>query len=122
MSQAITHFAVGATIAILALTFLVPNVRYPRTWTLIAGGWAMIPDASKLLESSTTLAFHDSIWADLFWAHRTLDRADPTDSTVWASVAVAGFLIATVIAERRSYRALESVRTGPDDHALLDRK
>lgn len=66
MSQAITHFAVGATIAILAATFLVPNVRYPRTWTIVAGGCAMVPDASKLAETSGALAFHDSVWADLF--------------------------------------------------------
>ncbi|GAB3681462.1 hypothetical protein GCM10028857_05720 [Salinarchaeum chitinilyticum] len=122
MSQAITHFAVGATIAILAVTFLVPNVRYPRTWTIVAGGWAMVPDASKLLETSGTLGFHDSVWADLFWAHRALDRADPTDSTVWASVAVAAFLGATLIAEHRSYRTLEVVRAEFEEGSVLDRE
>lgn len=120
MSQAITHFAVGATIAILVVTLLVPNVGYPRTWTIVGGGWAMVPDASKLVESPGTLAFHDSIWADLFWAHRTLDRADPTDSTLWASVAVAAFLGATLLAEHRSYRALDAVKTGLEERTPLD--
>lgn len=112
MSQGVTHFAVGATATVLVVTFLLPAVRYPRSWAVVGGLWAMLPDASKLVDAPWTLAFHDSIWADLFWAHGTLDRLDPGDSTVWATVALGAFFGATMLAERRSYRTLEPVRTG----------
>ncbi|AGN02736.1 hypothetical protein L593_13985 [Salinarchaeum sp. Harcht-Bsk1] len=104
MSQGITHFAVGATVTVLLVTVAIPTVRYPRTWTLVGGGWALVPDASKLHAVPETLAFHDSILANVCWAHRTLDRLDPGDSTTWASAALLALFGATVLAERRSYR------------------
>lgn len=121
MSQGITHFAVGATVTILTVALVVPNVRYPRTWTIVGGGWAMIPDGSKLYASEGTIAFHDSTWANVFWAHQLLDRLDPGDSTVWASGAIAAFLAATMLAEYRSYRTVEPIRTGLEEHVVFDR-
>lgn len=120
MSQGITHFAVGATVTILAAALVVPDVRYPRTWSIVGGGWAMVPDASKLYASGGTLSFHDSIWANAFWGHRLLDRLDPGDSTAWASVAVAALLGATMLAEFRSYRAVEPIRSGLEERGLVD--
>lgn len=122
MSQGITHFAVGATVTILVVALVVPAVQYPRTWSIVGGGWALVPDASKLYASSGTLSFHDSIWANVCWGHRLLDRLDPGDSTLWASVAIAALLGATLLAEHRSYRTLEPIRTGLEDHSLLDRE
>jgi hypothetical protein len=122
MSQGVTHFAVGATVTVLVVTFLIPQVRYPRSLAIVGGLWAMVPDASKLYDSSETLAFHDSVWAELFWAHRSLDRLDPADSTVLATAALAMFFGATLLAERRSYSALESIRTGFEEYHLLDRE
>lgn len=120
MSQGITHFAVGAAITILVVTLVVPDVRYPRTWTIVGGGWALVPDGSKLYASEGTLAFHDSIWADVFWGHRLLDGLDPGDSTLWASAAIAAFLAATMLAEYRSYRSVAPIRAGLEEHGLVD--
>lgn len=119
MSQGVTHFAVGAALTVVVVTVLIPNVRYPRSWAIAGGLWAMLPDASKLHDSPDALAFHDSIWAELFWAHRALDRVDPTDSTIWATVALAAFFGATLLAERRSYRTPETVRSEFEEHSLL---
>lgn len=115
MSQAITHFAVGAALTAVVVTLLVPGVRYPRTWVLVGGGWAMVPDAGKLVTDPSVLAFHGSPWADLFWFHLTLDRLDPTDSTLPAAAAVAGLILVTLLAERRSYRTPEPIRAAVDE-------
>lgn len=119
MSQGVTHFAIGAVLTVVVVTILIPNVRYPRSWAIAGGLWAMLPDASKLYDSPTTLAFHDSILAELFWAHRALDRADPTDSTIWATVALAALFGVTLAAERRSYRTPEAVRSEFEERSLL---
>jgi len=50
-----------------------------------------------------------SLWTDLFWFHRTLDRLDPTDSKAVAAVLLAFFFLATAVAECRSYRTPEVV-------------
>ena len=104
MAQGITHFAVGATLTTLLETLAVPDVRYPRVWTLLGGGWAMLPDAAKLVDSDAVYAFHYTRWADLFWGHRTLDRADADDSTLLGAAAVALFILVTAVAEHREYR------------------
>lgn len=46
---------------------------------------------------------------DVFWFHRTLDVLDPTDSKAVAAVILAFFIATTMLAERRSYRALAVV-------------
>lgn len=118
-SQAITPFALGAAITVLVVTAVVPDVRYPRTWT-IGGGWALVTDGSKLYASEGSLAFHDSVWANVFWGHQLLDGLDAGDSTLWASTAVATFLAATLLAEYRSYRTLGPIRAGLDEYGLVD--
>ncbi|MEF8915198.1 hypothetical protein [Natronomonas sp.] len=110
MSQGVTHFAVGATFTTLLVTFLVPNVRYPRVWVLAGGGWAMLPDAAKLHANPSLLALHSSRWADIFWLHFTMDRLDSTDSVVFGAVALAALLGMTALTEYRGYRALSVVR------------
>lgn len=109
VSQAIAHFAVGATATALLITLFVPNVRYPRTWIFVGGGWGMVPDVEKLVDHPTVQDFHYSIWADVFWAHGTLDRIDSGDSTIVASAAVAVLLAVTLVAEHRSYRVPEPI-------------
>jgi hypothetical protein len=110
MSQGVTHFAVGATLTTLLVSFLVLNVRYPRVWVLVGGGWAMLPDAVKLYRHPALVELHGSRFADLFWFHYTLDRLDPSDSALVGAVSIAALIAATVIAERRGYRALATVR------------
>ena len=111
MSIAIGHFVVGAALTTVAVTLLVPNVSYPRTVVLAGGGWAMVPDFHQVspFAREALLEFHRSAWADLFWFHRTLDTLDPTDSNTVAAVLLAGFILTTAVAERRSYRTPAAV-------------
>ncbi len=105
--MAIGHFAFGAAMTTLLVTVLVPTVRYPRTFVLVGGGWAMVPDfhwISPVANQQLRAIHQTSLWTDLFWFHRTLDRIDPTDSKSIAAVLLAFFILATAVAERRGYR------------------
>lgn len=112
MSLALTHFAVGSALTILVVAYLVPRVPYPRLIGLLGGVWAMIPDSYWVFPAYTEelRALHDSPLANVFWFHRFLDLSDPADSPRVAAVALAGLLVATVLAERRQYRTLARVR------------
>ncbi|MFW5963718.1 MAG: hypothetical protein ACOCQM_02540 [Natronomonas sp.] len=111
MSLAVTHFAVGATLTTLLVTLFVPNVTYPRVWTLLGGGWGMVPDIGQVYSHPVAWVFHGSRWADFFWFHRTLDVVDVSDSALVGAVAIAALIVTTAVAEHRSYRALEAVRS-----------
>ena len=111
MSLGVTHFVVGATLTTLLVTLFVPNVTYPRVWVLVGGGWGMIPDIGKVYPHPAVSALHRSQFADAFWFHRTLDVVDANDSALVGAVAIAALILATALAERRSYRALDAVRS-----------
>jgi hypothetical protein len=88
MSGALAHFAFGVAMTTLLITILVPNIRYPRTFLLAGDGWAMLPDLHWVspVYTQQLRAFHESsLWTDLFWLHRTLDRVDPSDSNTITS-------------------------------------
>ncbi|MBX0287502.1 hypothetical protein [Haloarcula salinisoli] len=106
MSIAIGHFVVGAALTTVVVTLFVPGVSYPRTIVLAGGGWAMGPDFHQVspVAREALFEFHSSPWADLFWFHRTLDTLDATDSNTVAAVLLSGFILTTLVAERRSYR------------------
>lgn len=112
MSQALTHFAVGATVTVLVVTFLVPRAPFPRLLSLVGGAWAMVPDAYRVAPAyrDELRAVHDSPATDVFFFHRWLDAADVTDSNEWAAAALAALIVATAIAEYRQYRSLRRVR------------
>ena len=76
MALDITHFAVGVGATALVVTFLVPQVSYPRTWVVLGGIWALIPRfAVELSVASGRLApLFDSRPADLFWFYHTISR------------------------------------------------
>ncbi|GAB3669065.1 hypothetical protein [Halopiger thermotolerans] len=121
MSMAIAHFAFGAAMTTLLIAFLVPSVRYPRTVLLLGGGWAMLPDfhwVSPIAKQQLHTIHQTSLWTDLFWFHRTLDRMDPTDSKTVGATMLTLFLLATAIAEHRSYRVPDVVESTYD--AYLD--
>lgn len=120
MAQAITHFAVGATLTTLLETFLPADVRYPRVWAIVGGCWAMLPDTAKLVDHDAVYAFHYTRWADLFWGHRTLDRVDRDDSTRFGAVAVGAFVLVTAVAEYRSYRSPRAVESAARAPARAD--
>ena len=106
--MALAHFAFGAAMTTLVVTLLVPTVWYPRTLVLVGGGWAMVPDfhwVSPVANAQLRQIHETSLLTDLFWFHRTWDRVDPTDSKLVAAGLVALLLVATAVAERRSYHA-----------------
>jgi hypothetical protein len=116
MSFAIGHFALGATVTALVVTYLLPKLPYPRTVVVLGGVWALLPDAAKLVPTNPDLvAFHGSLWADVFWFHRTLDRVDATDSPRLSALLVAVFVLVTFLAERRKYRTFTRVREAYDE-------
>ena len=97
----------------LAITLLVPTVWYPRTLVMLGGGWAMLPDVhwiSPVWQAELHALHGSSVWVDVFWFHRTLDRLDPGDSKLVAAGFLACFLLTTFAAESRSYRAPDPVR------------
>ncbi|MEA1931267.1 MAG: hypothetical protein U9O06_06940 [Euryarchaeota archaeon] len=76
MAFAIVHFTVGF-VSILALLWALPLTRYRLTGAFLGGIWALVPDASKILEGSQGTAvetIHDGELADLFFFHGTLDE------------------------------------------------
>jgi hypothetical protein len=114
MSMAISHFAFWAAMTTLLITVLVPNIRYPRTLLLAGGGWAMVPDlhwVSPVFTEQLRAIHQTSPWMDLFWFHRTLDRVDPGDSTAVAAVLIGLLIVATAVAEYRSYRTPDVVKS-----------
>ena len=121
--MALAHFALGAALTTLLVTFLVPGVWYPRSVILAGGAWAMIPDLHWISPIATDRLreFHNAaVWTDLFWFHRSLDRADPTDSKATAALFLVLLFAATAIAERRGYRALASVEAAYESYADAD--
>jgi len=112
MSMALAHFAFGAAMTTLLITFFLPAVRYPRTLLLVGGGWAMLPDlhwVSPVFTQQLHTIHQTSLWTDLFWFHRTLDQVDPTDSKAIAALFLGFFILATVITEHRNYRTPETI-------------
>jgi hypothetical protein len=97
-----THFAIGAALTALLVT-VASGVPYPRTLILLGGGWALVPDAAKIVSHSRLRAFHRSRLADVFWFHRTLDRVDRSDSSRVASAALALLILVTAFVEWWSY-------------------
>ncbi|SFR67864.1 hypothetical protein [Halogeometricum limi] len=105
MSLAITHFAFGAAVTMLVVTFLAPRLRFPRTVSVLGGIWAMVPDAHHVSPAYTEFfrSIQESVYANVFWAHGYLDTLDPADTNEAALVAIAFFLVATVVAETAEY-------------------
>ena len=80
MAPAITHFLVGAAIALSVAAPLVLRYDIDREhaiWLVPLGGiWGLAPDAHHIapIYAETLYAFHNSPWADVFGLHYTLDR------------------------------------------------
>ena len=112
MSLAIAHFALGAAVTVLVVTYFVPAAPYPRLVALLGGVWAMVPDAHWVspVAAAELKAIHGTPIVDVFFLHHTLDALDAGDSKLVAAAFVGLLVVATALAERREYRALERER------------
>jgi hypothetical protein len=125
VSLALAHFALGGLLTALVLSVLWPSFRFSRTAVLLGGGVAMVPDLEKLTPVyRRELAWlHDSAWADLFWFHRALDRADPADDPLVAVGLFVAFLVGSLLAELYAdYRSRRLARrtTADEDRLSTD--
>lgn len=96
MSLAIGHFALGVAgmITFLLVSGLYRRLRHPGVVAIFGGLWSLVPDAHQFLPVREWL--HESVYTNLFWFHRLLDRLDPTDS-VTVSVGFLLLMIASLL-------------------------
>lgn len=75
MSLAVTHFAVGASLTLLLVWFLVPSCRYLGSVGVLGGIWSLVPDLHYVSPVHVTelRGIKHSVWGDVFWFHRTMD-------------------------------------------------
>lgn len=101
MSLAIAHFAVGALFTVLLVVILAPHLLRSPTVVVAGGVWGMLPDTHWVLPVGAELvrSFHMTVWANLFWFHHFLDRADPTDSPKVAAATVILLLVVLSVSE-----------------------
>jgi predicted membrane channel-forming protein YqfA (hemolysin III family) len=112
------HIGIAGSITALALYFVAPGFRYRWPVLAVSCGWAVIPDFHHVLDWAPTLqahwrAAHMSAYADLFWFHRLIDRADPRDRPEYALVMWGVFflvLVGTELAIRRRQQQHERDR------------
>lgn len=76
MSLAITHFALGAVATSLLLGFLAPEIPYQRTWAVVGGLWALVPDIHYISPVYQEFLFgiKASPLGNVFWFHGLLDQ------------------------------------------------
>lgn len=108
MSMAIAHFALGATLTALLVTFVVPRTPYSRVIVVLGGVWAMVPDLHWVLPAyrAELRALSDSIVANVFWFHPLVDAYDAGDSKALAAALIGALVVATAVAEHRNYHRL----------------
>lgn len=84
MSKALVHFSVGFGSILLILTFIGDsNNPHIILYAVFSGLYGLIPDLHHMLPMHARTyheVIHDSLLANLFWGHRLLDIADPSNS------------------------------------------
>jgi len=93
--MAVTHLALGM---IAGLLIVAPHLNTDKTLiTVYSGFWALVPDASKLIEPLTAL--HESLLANLFWFHGIIDALETGHPHIEGAVALVSLLAVTVITQ-----------------------
>lgn len=87
---AVTHFALGAAGGALLGLNVSPEKRVPLV--VLSGLWAILPDGNKLLPGELTHAAHDSVLANIFWLHPTLDTFETAYPEVEGALALAALV------------------------------
>lgn len=87
--QALVHFTVGLTAALLILCYVDWPPRQELLWIFVSGLWALFPDFHWFfrdlgLERPAIVwkGFHSSLFADFFWFHRLLDSIETSGQSV----------------------------------------
>lgn len=105
--NAIVHFAVGATCGMVVLLAVDWRPQIEFLLVFASGGWAMLPDGWYFLGylgsdwlAAVGLAFHRSVFANVFWFHRTLDglesgnrRLEMASAVIMLGTSVAMFTV-----------------------------
>jgi hypothetical protein len=97
--NALTHFALGLTIAVLALVPVVERFE-DSTVLVVSGIWALGPDLSLFVRQLQPLS--ESIWSNVFWFHGLVDAMETGYPNLEAFVALTMLLTATTLTERRN--------------------
>ena len=101
--QLMVHFAVGTFAGLLILVAVDLPPREEFALLIASGFWAVLPDGHWLLTelgfdraAAAWKALHRTIWANLFWFHRFLDRHETGRNNLEAGTALALLLLAAV--------------------------
>ena len=115
MSLAIAHFSVGVMATALLLTLVAPRLLRSPTILVLGGIWGMLPDSHWVLPwgSGIVKSVHQTVWANIFWFHRYMDLADPTDSPKLAAVTVGALVIVLLICELITRARLSATVVSP---------
>lgn len=90
----VTHFAVGACVGLVGARLCGSD---SDAVPVLAGLWAMAPDANKLVSADVLDAYHGSVWANANVGHHAMDLAETAHPTAEGAVAL-GALTAAAIA------------------------
>jgi hypothetical protein len=108
------HVGIAGITTALVLFVVAPGYRYRGLAVAASGAWAVAPDfhhalgAFPAIQALWRTELHTSVLANLFWFHRWIDLADPTDSVLYSRlmwVALGVVLVAVEVAIRRRQRA-----------------
>lgn len=91
MSLAIAHFAVGVGIgSLITIVSGLDKTWYSSMIPYLFGVWAMIPDLHHVIPfnpfAEMVYYIHNSMVANLFVLHRTMDLYDVNDTKMFAAV------------------------------------
>ena len=99
--QALVHFAVGISMALLILTRI--NLAASQEFLLMfcSGFWGLLPDGHWLFRESGFLgiatswrAVHQTVYVNVFWFHHFIDSIETGRKNVEAGVALGILLVA----------------------------
>jgi hypothetical protein len=102
--QALVHFVVGVSAALLIFSVVDWPVRREFLATFLSGFWAMIPDGHWLLREGGVDAavdawrsFHQTPYANVFWFHHAIDSLETGQPNLEAGVSLAVLLVVVLL-------------------------
>lgn len=101
--QAIVHLTVGLVFALFIFSLIDLQTRHEFILTFGSGFWALIPDFHWLFRefqyygiASAWKSFHHTIFSNLFWFHRFIDRNETPRTNLEIGAALALLLVAVL--------------------------